>query len=79
MKTTTTTETCPVCGGRKTPGTTTFSADLGSGVVVVRNVQATICAQCGEEWIDNETALKLERIVSEAREKRLQVEITAAS
>jgi YgiT-type zinc finger domain-containing protein len=76
---TTITETCPVCGGHKASGTTTFSADLGSGIVVVRNVRATICAQCGEEWIDNETAAKLERIVSEAREKRLQVEITAAS
>ncbi len=79
MKTKSTAETCPLCGGAKKSGTTTFSADLGSGVVVVRNVQATICEQCGEEWIDNETAAKLERIVSEAREKRLQVEITAAS
>lgn len=73
------TNVCPLCGGHKTSGTTTFSADLGSGVVVVRNVRATICGQCGEEWIDDETAKKLERIVAEAREKRLQVEITAAN
>jgi len=40
---------CPLCGGKKTKGKTTFSADVGSGVVVVREVEATICSQCGEE------------------------------
>ena len=70
---------CPICGGIKTPGRTTFSADLGTGVVVVRNVRATVCAQCGEEWIDHATAQQLEGIVNDARNKRLLVEVTAAS
>ncbi|MEO8429120.1 MAG: type II toxin-antitoxin system MqsA family antitoxin [Verrucomicrobiota bacterium] len=72
-------EICPLCGGRKTAGRTTFSADLGSGVVVVRNVRATVCSQCGEEWIDDETARKLEAIVVDARKKRSLVEVTSAS
>ncbi|MCO5051791.1 MAG: type II toxin-antitoxin system MqsA family antitoxin [Verrucomicrobiae bacterium] len=66
---------CPLCGGNKTQGTTTFTADLGSGVVVVRRVRATICSQCGEEWIDDATARQLEGIVDNARERRLQVEV----
>ena len=37
-----TSDQCPLCGGQKTPGTTTFTADLGSGVVVVRRVRAAI-------------------------------------
>jgi uncharacterized Zn ribbon protein len=45
--------------------------------VVVRDVKATICAQCGEEWVDTTTPQQLEAIVSDAREKRLQVEVTA--
>jgi YgiT-type zinc finger domain-containing protein len=68
---------CPLCGGKKMPGTTTFSADLGSGVVVVRHVCATVCGQCGEEWIDDQTARQLERMVNEARSRRLQVEVAA--
>lgn len=68
---------CPICGGRKHPGTTTYTVDLGTGVVVVRNVQAKICSQCGEEWIDHETAQKLETIVEEARAKQRQVEVLA--
>jgi YgiT-type zinc finger domain-containing protein len=70
-------EVCPLCGGKKTNGTTTFTADLGSGVVVVRQVQATICSQCGEEWIDDATARRLERIVDDARSRGLQVEVAA--
>ena len=64
---------CPLCGGKKTSGTTTYSADLGSGVVVVRQVRATVCAQCGEEWIDDATARQLEEIVNDARLRGLQV------
>ena len=68
---------CPLCGGQKRVGTTTFSVDNGESLVVVRTVPATICEQCGEEWIDNETAQALERIVAEAQAKHTQVEIVA--
>ncbi|MBI4625240.1 MAG: type II toxin-antitoxin system MqsA family antitoxin [Verrucomicrobia bacterium] len=68
---------CPLCGGNKTNGKTTFTADLGSGVVVVRHVRATVCTQCGEEWIDDATARRLEQVVNEARLQHREVEITA--
>jgi YgiT-type zinc finger domain-containing protein len=68
---------CPLCGGRKTSGKTTYSVDLGFGVVVVRNVSATICDQCGEEWIGAEVSRKLEKLVDAARKRKLQVEVTA--
>ncbi len=71
------TSQCPLCGGQKIPGSTTFTADLGSGVVVVRRVRTTLCSQCGEEWVDNAAAQELERIVADARERRHEVEVTA--
>ena len=71
------TDQCPLCGGNKTKGETTFTADLGSGVVVVRRVEATLCSQCGEEWIDDATARRLEQVVKEARLRHRQVEVTA--
>ena len=66
-----------MCGGKKAPGLTTFSADLGTGVVVVRGVRATVCSQCGEEWIDTPTSRDLEQIVNDARGRGLQFEVTA--
>jgi YgiT-type zinc finger domain-containing protein len=58
---------CPICSGEIAEGHTTFTADLGSGVVVVRHVPARVCQQCGEDWIPDSVAEQLERIVSEAR------------
>ena len=68
---------CPICGGNRAPGKTTYSVDLGFGVVVVRDVPAMVCEQCGEEWIDDAVAEKLEEIVDDARERRQQVAVVA--
>ncbi|MFU8861425.1 MAG: type II toxin-antitoxin system MqsA family antitoxin [Cyclonatronaceae bacterium] len=40
---------CVSCGGTMKQGETTITVDFGSGVVVIRNVPATICSQCGME------------------------------
>ena len=66
---------CPLCGGAKAPGTTTFTAELGFGVVVIRKVKALVCDQCGEAWVAPGEARKLEEIVDRARDDRHQVEV----
>jgi YgiT-type zinc finger domain-containing protein len=70
---------CPLCGGVKKPGRTTFTVDLGFGVVVVREVPASVCSQCGADWIDDSIASKLEEIVNDARQKHPMVEVTTLS
>ena len=70
-------ELCPLRGGEKVKGTTTFTGDLGSGVVVVRAVPATLCNQCGADWIEDQVAKQLEEIVDDARKRGLQVEVTS--
>jgi len=67
---------CPLCGGEKQPGTTTFAVDLKSGVVVVREVPALVCTKCGDAWIEDPVAEKLENIVTDARNKHTVVEVT---
>lgn len=67
---------CPVCrGGIKKPGVCTFTVELGYGVVVVRNVPALVCDQCGSDWIEDEIAEKLEIITNSARKKHPIVEV----
>ena len=68
---------CHICGGIKTQGTTTFTVDLGFGVVVIRNVPALVCGQCGTDWIADETAESLEITVNDARQRHRQVEVIA--
>jgi len=67
---------CPICrGGKRQPGSTTFTVDLGFGVIVVRDVPAQVCDLCGTDWIEDETAETLERIVDQARAKHPVVEV----
>ncbi len=66
---------CPTCGGRVSEGTTTFTVDKDNVLVVVRNVPARVCAQCGESWIMDHVAEELEQIVANARSNRSQLQI----
>lgn len=68
-------EKCPLCAGEKKSGTTTYSVDLKFGVVVVRDVPAKVCSQCGEEWIEQKVAKELERIVQNARLAHCELEV----
>lgn len=70
---------CPLCGGSRKQGRTIFSVELGFGVVVVRDVPAVVCAQCGADWIEDRVAEQLESIVNEARQKHHLVEVTTLS
>ncbi len=54
---------CPLCGGTKTEGRTTFTVDLNETLVVIRDVPATLCSLCGNEWLSDEIANGLEAIV----------------
>ncbi len=66
---------CPICNGEKEFSTTTFTVDLGTNLIVVRNTPATVCSVCGEEWIDDTVAEQLEEIVNEAKAKNRMVEV----
>ncbi len=66
---------CPVCGGSRKEGLTTFTADYKSALVVIRNVPAFICSQCGEEWITDDIAAKVESLASSAHKEKKQIEV----
>ena len=68
---------CPLCGGKVEQGRTTFTVDLKTGVVIVRNVPAFICTQCGEDWISNAISIKLEEITVRAKNQNTQLEMVS--
>ena len=70
---------CPICGGIKDSSTTSLMVDYKEGLVLVRDVPATICLQCGEEWISDESASKLEEIVALARKQKQEIFIAKFS
>ncbi len=68
---------CPLCGGLKKQDYTTFTADLKETIVVIRDVPATVCSLCGNEWISDDVAGQIENIVEDARMKKHLLEVTS--
>ena len=66
---------CAICGGNKTEGGTTYTVSVGSGVLVVKDVPARLCEQCGEAWLDDETMKRLEVLAQEVRRHPVEVEV----
>lgn len=66
---------CRMCHGNMENGKTTFTSDLGFGVVVVRQVPAKVCIQCGESWLSDATSEGLEKVVDDVRQKHSVVEV----
>lgn len=59
--------TCFFCKGHTIETTTKFIVDLGSCVVIVKNVPAFVCQQCGEASFSDDVAKRLEQIVNAVR------------
>ena len=60
--------TCFMCKGNVQEGFSTFTADMGGCIVIIKNVPSRICAQCGETSYGSEVAQRLEQIVKSIAE-----------
>jgi len=70
---------CAGCGGRCAEGKTLFAADIAAGVLVVRDVPALVCQQCGEEWIGDDAVGWLQALAADARQRGVQLEVVTLS
>jgi YgiT-type zinc finger domain-containing protein len=66
---------CPLCGGDLVPGRITSTVDRDGCLLVVRGVSATVCDQCGKEWLADATVVELQRLAEDARRRGAVVEI----
>ncbi len=67
---------CVICKtGETGPGTTTITFDRAKTVVVIREVPADVCRQCGEAFLSTEVAQIVSDRADEAVRKGVEVEI----
>lgn len=67
---------CVICkAGQTAPGTVTATLQCGNTVVIVRDVPAAVCQNCGEYYLDEAVASKLYRQGEEAVQRHAEVEI----
>jgi len=67
---------CVICKkGETKAGTATVTLDKNGATLVFKGVPARVCANCGEEYIDEEITASLLRSAAEAARSGVQVEI----
>jgi YgiT-type zinc finger domain-containing protein len=67
---------CPICrSGETRPGLATFQHEQDGHIVLVRNVPAEVCTQCGEPYFGEETLDALLAVVKRARAAGMEIAI----
>lgn len=67
---------CVICKhGETLPGTTTMTLERDTTIIVFKNVPADVCQTCGEAYLDTSTTKDLLRIVDEAAQIGVQVDV----
>ncbi|MEW5986250.1 MAG: YgiT-type zinc finger protein [Chloroflexota bacterium] len=68
---------CYFCGGRLVPSRTMLPFVVGNSVVVVKNVPAEVCTQCGEAVVDSQVASVLDTLLKQTQQTGFEVSIIA--
>jgi len=67
---------CIVCKhGETKPGKATVTLERNGTTLVVKDVPADVCQNCGEEYVDEETTSKILRIAEDAVHAGVLVDI----
>jgi YgiT-type zinc finger domain-containing protein len=67
---------CGICGhGRTHPGTTTITLEKGGATLVIKNVPAEICDNCGERYMSEQVTGQLLRQAKQAAEDGIELEV----
>ncbi|KPU45168.1 hypothetical protein OXPF_12950 [Oxobacter pfennigii] len=66
---------CIMCKANLYKGTVNHIVDADGYIIIVKNVPANVCKQCGEYYVEHEIALKLEEIVEESKRNRAEITI----
>ena len=69
-------DVCDLCGGELRAGTTRLDIWRGDELVVITDVPANVCQQCGEAYIAAGVAKRLERFLPQWRDKTPQRYLT---
>jgi len=54
---------CGICKAEMEEKTVTYTEDIDQGVIVIRNVPAHVCTECGNTWYTGTVAVELEELV----------------
>ncbi len=65
-------DSCYFCGGKITGRFVTYTREFQGRVVIIRNVPALVCSQCGERYFAPDTVEWLHDAVRHGKAKRTE-------
>ncbi len=67
---------CVICKhGETRPGKTTVTLERGATTVVIKNVPAQVCSNCGEEYVADDVTERLLKYAEEAVSSGVLVDV----
>ena len=66
---------CFLCKGNMTTSTTTYMTTYNNCYIIIKNVPCLKCDQCGEEYIDGITMLKIETIIAKLKSMLTEIAV----
>jgi YgiT-type zinc finger domain-containing protein len=66
---------CVHCKGNLIAGSVNYPVDLGDKFILIKEVPASICNQCGEYYLDDDIFIKVEDIVNHVKAAKFGIEI----
>lgn len=66
---------CFLCKSDMTAATTTYMTTYNNCYIIIKNVPCSKCDQCGEEFIDGMTMLKLETIIEKLKSMLTEIAV----
>ncbi|WP_368488940.1 type II toxin-antitoxin system MqsA family antitoxin [Clostridium sp. BJN0013] len=64
---------CILCKGNLVKDKVNYIVDLNGNIIIIKGVPANVCKQCGEYFLENDIALKIEKIVEEAKKNKAEI------
>jgi len=68
-------ERCFFCGGKLENRITTLPFVVGDSVIVIRQIPAEVCTQCGEAIVSSRVARRVDQIVKQAQHSGFEISI----
>ena len=65
---------CFMCKGELIEKKVNYMVDLENTIIIIKDVPAKVCVQCGEQYFDDRTSENIESIVNKL--KNLSTEVT---
>jgi len=64
---------CKICNSIMNKGTINHVLDFDNHIIIIKNVPAIVCEQCGEYFLEHKIALRIESLVDTVNKNHAEI------